>query len=84
MALIQVHLRLISGSVLTGAVLLFVDTMKEQLATLVLRSFNFNTLATFVYRYAYSALPEEHSSGTLTIVVAGIVRETLLNHINRQ
>ena len=84
MALIQVHLRLISGSVLTEAVLLFVDTMKELPATLVLRSFNFNTLATFVYRHAYSALPEEYSSGTLTTVVAGIVWVILPNHIDRR
>lgn len=83
MALIQVDLRLISGSVLTGAVLLFVDTMKELPATLVLRSFNFNTLASFVFRCAYAALPEEYPSGTLTIVVAGKVRVILPNHIDR-
>ena len=82
--MIQVHLRLISGSALTGAVLLFVDTMKELPATLVLRSFNFNTLADFVYRYAYATLPEEYSSGTLTTVVAGIVRVILPNHIDRR
>ena len=65
MALIQVHLRLISGSVLTGAVLLFVDTMKEQPATLVLRSFDFNTLANFVYREAYARRPKSTLRGRL-------------------
>lgn len=79
--LVRVHLPLIRGSVLTGAVLVFVDTMKELPATLVLRPFNFDTLATFVYQYASDELLEECSLAALTIVVAGIVPVILLNHM---
>jgi len=79
--LFRVHLPLIRGSVLTGAVLVFVDTMKELPATLILRPFNFDTLATFVYQYASDELLEECSLAALTIVVAGIVPVILLNHM---
>jgi iron(III) transport system permease protein len=79
--LIKVHLPLIRGSVLTGAVLVFVDTMKELPATLVLRPFNFDTLATYVYQYASDELLEECSLAALTIVAAGILPVILLNHM---
>ena len=46
----RVHLPLMRGSALTAMVLVFVDTMKELPATLVLRPFDFETLATHVYR----------------------------------
>lgn len=79
--LVKVHLPLIRGSVLTGAVLVFVDTMKELPATLVLRPFNFDTLATFVYQYASDELLAECSLAALTIVAAGILPVILLNHM---
>jgi iron(III) transport system permease protein len=79
--LVRVHLPLIRGSVLTGAVLVFVDTMKELPATLVLRPFNFDTLATFVYQYASSEQLEDCSLAALTIVAAGILPVILLNHM---
>ena len=77
--LTRVHLPLIRGSALTGAVLVFVDTMKELPATLVLRPFNFDTLATFVYQYASDELLEESALAALTIVAAGIIPVILLN-----
>jgi len=48
----KVHLPLMKSGVLTAALVVFVDCMKELPATLVLRSFNFDTLATHVYQYA--------------------------------
>lgn len=74
-----VHLPLIRGSLLTGAVLVFVDTMKELPATLVLRPFNFNTLATHVYQYASSEQLEQCALAALSIVVAGILPVILLS-----
>jgi hypothetical protein len=44
-----VHLPLLRGSLLTAALLVFVDVMKELPATLVMRPFNFDTLATQAY-----------------------------------
>jgi iron(III) transport system permease protein len=51
-ALRRVHLPLVAPSVLTGALLVFVDVMKELPATLMLRPFNFDTLAIAANNYA--------------------------------
>lgn len=72
-ALVRVHVPLIRPSVITAALLVFVDTMKELPLTLILRPFNFDTLATFVYQYASDELLEECALGALTIVVAGVL-----------
>ncbi len=72
-ALVRVHVPLIRPSVVTAALLVFVDTMKELPLTLILRPFNFDTLATFVYQYASDELLEECALGALTIVAAGVI-----------
>lgn len=74
-----VHLPLIRGGVLTGALLVFVDVMKELPATLVLRPFNFSTLATRIYEYASDERFEECGLWALTIVVTGILPVILLS-----
>jgi iron(III) transport system permease protein len=69
----DVHLPMIRGSLLTAAILVFVDGMKELPITMLLRPFNFDTLATFVHQYASSELLAECSAGALAIVAAGIL-----------
>jgi iron(III) transport system permease protein len=78
-ALRRVHLPLIRPSVLTAALLVFVDTMKELPLTLILRPFNFETLATFVYQYASEELLEECSLAALTIVLVGVAPVLVLS-----
>ena len=78
-ALARVHLPLVRPSVVTAALLVFVDTMKELPLTLILRPFNFDTLATFVYQYASDELLEECALGALTIVVAGVIPVMLMS-----
>ncbi len=78
-ALLRVHLPLIRPSVITAALLVFVDTMKELPLTLILRPFNFDTLATFVYQYASDELLEECALGALTIVAAGVLPVILMS-----
>ncbi len=75
----EVHFPLLRPSVSTAALLVFVDTMKELPLTLILRPFNYETLATFVYRYASDELLEECALGALTIVAAGIVPVILMS-----
>ena len=77
--LARVHLPLIRPSVITAALLVFVDTMKELPLTLILRPFNFDTLATFVYQYASDELLEECALGALTIVAAGVIPVILMS-----
>jgi iron(III) transport system permease protein len=69
----RIHLPLIRPSVLTAGLLVFVDTMKELPLTLILRPFNFETLATFEFQYASEEWLEACALGALTIVAAGIV-----------
>ena len=69
----RVHLPLLSGSVLTAALLVFVDVMKELPATLVMRPFNFDTLATQTYTFAADERLGEAARVSLAIVAAGLV-----------
>jgi iron(III) transport system permease protein len=71
--LAAVHLPMMKGSILTAAILVFVDGMKELPMTVLLRPFNFDTLATYVHQYASSELLEECAAGALAIVAAGIL-----------
>ena len=77
--LIRVHIPMIRGSALTAMVLVFVDTMKELPMTLLLRPFNFDTLATFTYQFAGDEQLEEAALSALTIVAAGIGPVILLS-----
>lgn len=77
----RVHLPLIRGSLLTGGLLVFVDTMKELPATLVLRPFDFDTLATYVYQFASDELLEACAPAALMIVLAGVAPVLLLNRV---
>jgi iron(III) transport system permease protein len=79
--LLRVHLPLMKGTLLTAALLIFVDVMKELPATLLLRPFNFDTLATYVYQFGSSEQLELSSLGALSIVAVGLVPVILLNRM---
>ncbi|TVQ66923.1 MAG: iron ABC transporter permease [Oceanospirillales bacterium] len=76
----DVHVPILRGSLGTAAILVFVDTMKELPATLILRPFNFNTLATHVYQYAKDEQIEIAALGSLTIVLVGLIPTILLSY----
>ncbi len=71
--LFRVHLPLLRGSLLTAGLLVFVDVMKELPATLVMRPFNFDTLATQAYTLASDERLAEASTAALTIVAVGVL-----------
>ena len=75
----RIHLPLIRPSLLVAVLLVFVDTMKELPLTLLMRPFDFETLATFVYQLASDELLEECALGALTIVAAGILPVAVLS-----
>ena len=77
--LYRVHLPMIRASLLTAGLLVFVDVMKELPMTLLLRPFNFHTLATRVYEFAADELLEEAALPALAIVAAGIIPVVLLS-----
>ena len=75
----RVHLPLLRGSLLTAGLLVFVDVMKELPATLVMRPFNFDTLATQAYTLASDERLTEASTAALTIVLVGVLPLILLS-----
>lgn len=76
----RVHLPLLAPALGAAGLLVFVDSMKELPATLLLRPFNFETLATHVYSFAALEQFEEAALGALTIVVSGLVPVLLLHN----
>ncbi len=69
----RVHVPMLRGSLLTAGLLVFVDVMKELPATLVMRPFNFDTLATQAYTLASDERLAEASTAALAIVVVGLL-----------
>jgi iron(III) transport system permease protein len=75
----RVHAPIIRGSILTGALLVFVDVMKELPATMIMRPFNFDTLAVRTYQLAGDELLREAAGPGLAIVAAGVIPVVLLS-----
>jgi len=71
--LCRVHLPILRGSLFTAGLLVFVDVMKELPATLVMRPFNFDTLATQAYTLASDERLAEASTASLAIVGVGLL-----------
>ena len=74
----KVHFPLLRPSIFAACLLVFVDVMRELPATLILRPFNFNTLATQVYRLASDERLAEASGAALLIVILGVLPAVLL------
>ena len=72
-ALARVHAPLLAPSLATGALLVFVDVLKELPATLALRPFNFDTLAVAAYNLAKDERLAEAATPSLAIVAAGLL-----------
>jgi hypothetical protein len=69
----RVHLPILRGSLFTACLLVFVDVMKELPATLVMRPFDFDTLATQAYTLASDERLAEAASVSLAIVAVGLL-----------
>ena len=71
--LTDVHLPIMRGSLLTAGIVVFVDVLKELPATLVIRPFNFDTLATTTYNLASDERLAEAAGPALAMVAVGII-----------
>ena len=80
----QVHLPMMKGSILTGLLIVFVDVMKELPATLVLRPFNFNTLAVRAYELASDERLADAALPSIAIVLAGLLPVILLSRVSQK
>jgi iron(III) transport system permease protein len=75
----KVHLPLMRSGLFTGLILVFVDVMKELPATLIVRPFNFDTLAIRVYNLASDERLAEAAAPALAIVAVGLLPVVLLS-----
>ena len=75
----QIHLPIMKGSLFTALIIVFVDVLKELPATLVLRPFDFNTLAVRAYELASDERLADSSTAALAIVAVGIIPVILLS-----
>ena len=76
---VTVLLPLLKPAILTAAILVFVDTVKELSATILLRPFGFNTLATHVYENASRGAVEDGAMAALVIIATAVVPVILLS-----
>lgn len=75
----KLHFPLMKGTLLTALLLVFVDVLKELPATLILRPFNFNTLAVRAYELASDERLADAGLPSLMIVAAGIIPVIILS-----
>lgn len=75
----NIHLPLLKTSLLTAFLIVFVDTLKELPATLILRPFNFNTLAVRAYELASDERLVDAAPASLLIVLVGLIPVILLS-----
>ena len=75
----HVHFPLLRRGMLTAAIFVFADVMKELPATLIVRPFNFDTLAIRTFRLASDGRLEEAATSALMIVAVGIIPVIMLS-----
>lgn len=83
-ALREVYVPLIKGSVGTALLLVFVDSVKELPATLLLRPFNYNTLSTRVYEHASLERIGDASPAALLVSAVGLVAVVFMARSNTE
>ena len=75
----RIILPLLRPSLISAFILVFIDVMRELPATLIMRPFNFDTLATRVYWLASDERLSEASTAALIIIIIGILPTLYLN-----
>ncbi|WP_395377277.1 ABC transporter permease [Marinicella sp. W31] len=75
----RVHWHLLRRGLLVAVIMVFLESLKELPAVLLLRPFNFETLATWVYGYVVDEQLEQAASGALVLLGAGLLAVLLLN-----
>ncbi|NLS12759.1 iron ABC transporter permease [Vibrio sp. SM6] len=75
----RVHFPLIRRGALIAALLVFIESMKELNASLLLRPFNFETLATYVYNFASDEQLELAAMPAVILVLVGLLPLVLVN-----
>ena len=77
----KVHLPLVAPGMLAGAILVFVDVMKELPITVMLRPFGYDTLAVWVWQMAAESIWAGASLPALAIVLVGLLPVVFLTRV---
>lgn len=77
----KIHIPLLSSSLLTAFILVFVEVLKELPTTLILRPFNFNTLSVRAYEMAADERLADAGLPALLIVVTGLIPVIILSKL---
>ena len=77
--LAEIHVPLMRSTVLTALLIVFVDVMKELPATLILRPFDFNTLAVRAYELASDERLADAAAPSIMIVLVGVLPVIVLS-----
>ncbi|RBW47418.1 iron ABC transporter permease [Psychromonas sp. B3M02] len=80
----RVNIPLIKKGLLTAFILVFIESMKELPAALLLRPFNFETLATYVYQYVSDEMIEYAALPALMIIALGLIPFIVVNRLLEQ
>ncbi|WP_440995318.1 ABC transporter permease [Arhodomonas sp. SL1] len=80
----RVHTPIMRSSLLAAGILVFVDVMKELPATIILRPFDFDTLAVRAHNLASDERLAESATASLAIVAVGIIPVILLSMAMRR
>lgn len=75
----RVHFPLVKRGMLIAGLLVFIESMKELNAALLLRPFNFETLATYVYNYASDERLEMAAMPAILLVLVGLIPLVIVN-----
>jgi iron(III) transport system permease protein len=76
---LRVHVPILTGGMLTAGLIVFVDVMKELPATLIMRPFNFDTLAVQAYNLAKDERLTQAATPSLVIVACGMLPVILIS-----
>ena len=77
----RVSLPLIKKGMLTAFILVFIEAMKELPTALLLRPFNFETLATYVYQFVSDEMIEYAALPALLIILMGLLPFVIVNRL---
>tara|TARA_B110000285_G_C15129687_1_gene622700 strand:- start:1464 stop:3089 length:1626 start_codon:yes stop_codon:yes gene_type:complete len=75
----KIHVPLMRTSILTAVLIVFVDVLKELPATLILRPFNFNTMAVRAYELASDERLVDAAPASIMIVLVGLIPVLMLH-----
>lgn len=81
---LKIDLPMMKGAILSGFILAFVDIMKEIPLTLILRPFNYDTLATKAFQYASDEKIMEASQASILIVLLSAIAIFVFHKLLRE